>query len=56
MPALNQQFDLIIDKATLDTILCGEHAYLNVARMMREVYRLLKTGAVYCLISQGEPS
>ena len=30
-------FDLAIDKSTIDAILCGDHAYLNVAKMLKEV-------------------
>ena len=44
-------YDLIIDKALFDSVLCGNHAFLNVAKMTREIYRLLKPGGVYCLIS-----
>ncbi len=29
-------FDLIIDKSTLDALLCGKNSFLNVARMLRE--------------------
>ncbi len=28
-------FDLIIDKSTIDALLCGDHAFLNVALMMK---------------------
>lgn len=28
-------FDLIIDKSTIDALLCGDHAYINVALMMK---------------------
>lgn len=37
-------FDIAIDKSTIDALLCGDNAYLNVARMMKEVQRTLKTG------------
>lgn len=30
-------FDLIIDKATIDTLLCGEKPFLTVARYLKEV-------------------
>ena len=30
------QFDMIIDKSTIDAILCGAQAYANVATMMNE--------------------
>ena len=29
-------FDLIIDKSTIDALLCGESAFMNTALMMRE--------------------
>jgi len=30
------KFDLIIDKSTIDALLCGDNAYLNVCKMMCE--------------------
>lgn len=30
-------FDVAIDKSTIDALLCGDNAYLMVARMMKEV-------------------
>ena len=29
-------FDLIVDKSTIDALLCGNFAYLNVAIMLKE--------------------
>ena len=51
----NDMFDLVIDKATMDTLLCGEHPFLNVARMLKEVSRVLKEGGYYLLLSYGKP-
>jgi hypothetical protein len=48
-------FDLIIDKSTLDALLCGKNSFLNVARMMKDCQRILKTGGIYMAISYGEP-
>lgn len=41
MDALNLQFeddsfDLIIDKSTIDAILCGNHSFSRTARMLKE--------------------
>ena len=47
----NHKFDVIIDKSTLDTLLCGNSAYLNVGIMLKECQRVLKTGGVYIVIS-----
>jgi SAM-dependent methyltransferase len=30
-------FDVAIDKSTIDALLCGDNAYINVAKMMKEV-------------------
>lgn len=30
-------FDIIIDKSTIDALLCGDNAFLNVTRMTKEV-------------------
>lgn len=48
-------FDLIIDKSTMDALLCGDHSFLNVAIMTKEVQRVLKTGGYYMIISYGMP-
>ena len=32
-------FDLIIDKSTIDALLCGDQAYLNVAKMLKVTYK-----------------
>ena len=32
----DSKFDLIVDKSTIDALLCGDQAYLNVAIMLRE--------------------
>lgn len=50
-----QTFDLAIDKSTIDALLCGEDAYINVARMTKEVQRVLKVGGYYMAISYGIP-
>ena len=51
----DESFDLIIDKSTIDALLCGDKAYLNVAIMMNECQRVLKTGGYYVAISYGVP-
>ena len=51
----NEMFDLVIDKSTIDALLCGNFAYLNVAIMLKECQRVLKTGGYYMAISYGVP-
>lgn len=48
-------FDLAIDKSTIDALLCGDDAYINVAIMTNEVQRVLKPGGVYMAITYGQP-
>ena len=48
-------FDLEIDKSTINALLCGEEASINVAKMTKEIYRTLKEGGVYMVISYGKP-
>jgi EEF1A lysine methyltransferase 4 len=50
-----EMFDLVIDKSTVDALLCGNFAYLNVAIMLKECQRVLKTGGCYVAISYGQP-
>jgi ubiquinone/menaquinone biosynthesis C-methylase UbiE len=51
----DEMFDLIVDKSTIDALLCGNFAYLNVAIMLKECQRVLKTGGYYMAISYGVP-
>lgn len=48
-------FDLIIDKCTLDCVLCGDKSFSKASLMMQNVYRVLKPGGVYMSISYGMP-
>lgn len=48
-------FDIAIDKSTIDALLCGDDAYLNVAKMTKDIQRVLKVGGYYMAISYGAP-
>ena len=50
-----ESFDLAIDKSTIDALLCGDNSFINVAKMTKEVQRVLKTGGTYMAISYGTP-
>ncbi|KAL4191384.1 hypothetical protein AMTRI_Chr07g29640 [Amborella trichopoda] len=52
----NDSFDSIIDKGTLDSLMCGTNAPISAAQMLGEVSRLLKPGGIYMLITYGDPS
>ena len=51
----SETFDCVIDKSTIDAILCGEYSFYNTAKMLKEVQRVLKTGGTYFAISYGKP-
>ena len=51
----DSEFDFAIDKSTIDALLCGDNAFLNVAKMTKEVQRVLKQGGIYFVISYGRP-
>ncbi len=46
-------FDVIVDKALFDALLCGENNLDSVQKMLREVYRCLKPGGHYIMISHA---
>jgi len=51
----NGEFDAVIDKGTLDCILCGDNATTSSAKALGEVHRVLKAGGVYICVSYGMP-
>ncbi|BFG14840.1 hypothetical protein CerSpe_011140 [Prunus speciosa] len=48
-------FDAVVDKGTLDSLLCGSNSRQNAAEMLDEVWRVLKDKGVYILITYGAP-
>ncbi len=48
-------FDFIVDKSTIDALLCGDNSFINVAIMTKEIIRCLKVGGIYMIISYGQP-
>ncbi|XP_078170715.1 uncharacterized protein LOC144564984 [Carex rostrata] len=52
----DESFDCVIDKGTLDSLMCGPDAPLSAAQMIQEVNRLLKPGGIFILITYGDPS
>ena len=51
----DETFDFIIDKSTLDALLCGENSFVDVVYMTKEISRILKVGGIYFIISYGKP-
>lgn len=50
------QFDIVIDKATIDTFVCAENSTALVAAYLAEVTRVLPPCGFFLLISLGEPA
>ncbi|CAI5484074.1 unnamed protein product [Closterium sp. Yama58-4] len=48
-------FDVVLDKGTLDAILCGNNSVENASAMLSEVCRVLKPGGKFLLITYGDP-
>jgi ubiquinone/menaquinone biosynthesis C-methylase UbiE len=51
----DETYDAVIDKGTMDSILCGEGSTANVSKMAQEIYRVLKPNGVYFIVSYGVP-
>lgn len=49
-------FDVIVDKGTLDAILCGEDSTKNGNQMIAECRRVLKPGGHMFVITYGQPN
>ena len=49
----DNSFEAVIDKGTLDSILCGDGSGPNAAQMLSEIYRVLSPNGVYICISYG---
>ncbi|XP_076887920.1 uncharacterized protein LOC143538198 [Bidens hawaiensis] len=53
---LDDTFDSVIDKGTLDSLMCGTDIPISASQMLGEVSRVLKPGGVYMLITYGDPT
>ena len=49
------EFDAVIDKGTLDSILCGDDSDVNAEKALMKISRVLKPKGVYICISYGQP-
>ena len=55
MDFIDDTFDCVIDKATMDSILCGENSMSNIASFLSEVSRVLSPKGVFITVSFGTP-
>mmetsp|Transcript_102034 Transcript_102034/g.284008 ORF Transcript_102034/g.284008 Transcript_102034/m.284008 type:complete len:345 (-) Transcript_102034:168-1202(-) len=49
-------FNIVIDKCTLDTLVCCEDSHVVVGKYLKEVVRVLKDNGVYFTLSFGKPA
>lgn len=48
-------FHALVDKGTLDSILCGDNSTANVAKYCKEASRVLQPDGVFFIVSYGTP-
>ena len=48
-------YDVVVDKATLDSILCGDGSTENMVKALSEVQRILKPGGIFVSVTHGTP-
>lgn len=52
---LDASFGSVLDKGTLDAVLCSSHGQADTIDYVNEVHRLLMPGGIFLLISLGQP-
>ena len=52
----DEEFNLVFDKALLDSILCGENGLDTVKIMLKEIYRVLCEEGYYIIVSNSDES
>jgi 2-polyprenyl-3-methyl-5-hydroxy-6-metoxy-1,4-benzoquinol methylase len=52
----HEKFDVVIDKGTLDSVLCGDNPSPNSFNMLCKVSESLKPGGTYIVISHTQPA
>ena len=49
-------FDFVLDKALLDSLLCGDNSFNRSAEYIAEIHRVLKPGGSFVVVSHGGPA
>ena len=50
----DESFNVVFDKAVMDSVLCGENAIPICEKMVKEVYRVLMKDGYYIIVSNGD--
>jgi ubiquinone/menaquinone biosynthesis C-methylase UbiE len=48
------EFNVVVDKGTLDSILCGDNSEPNALKMLAEIYRVLSPSGTYICVTYGD--
>ncbi|KAL0210039.1 hypothetical protein P9112_010123 [Eukaryota sp. TZLM1-RC] len=51
----SESFDIVLDKGTMDALLCGKDSFENVYAAHKEINRILKPDGVYVNVTYGQP-
>ena len=49
------RFGSVVDKGTLDALLCGDDSTANAHKMCEQVSRVLRSGGAFVVVSYGTP-
>ena len=48
------EFNVVVDKGTLDSILCGDNSEPNALKMLSEIHRILTPKGIYICVTYGD--
>ena len=51
----DEMFNVVIDKGTLDSVMCSDNFVINGRKMISEVHRVLAPGGKYICITYADP-
>ena len=51
----NETFDVVIDKGTIDALCCSTNSLANVSNTSEDMFRILKPGGYFIVITFGTP-
>lgn len=52
----DKSFDLVLDKSTIDTLVCSDTPCTSVAKLLQHIYRVLTDDGYYFIVSYARPT